>query len=524
MVRLLFYVFAILSIAFVFIGSFFWPNIHILLFFIIPIILLGIYDIRSKHNVLRNYPVIGHLRYMFEFIRPEIQQYFIATNLSGRPYNRETRELIYQRAAGLNDTLPFGTQHDIDELGYIFIEHSLKPAVYSRDTSRIEIGGKDCKRKYNASRLNISGMSYGALSPTAIEAMNHGAKLRNFAQNTGEGGLTKHHLKYGGDIIWQIGTGYFGCRNPDGSFSEEKFKTKAHLDEVKMIEIKLSQGAKPSHGGLLPAAKVNEVIAEIRGIPVGEDCLSPATHSTFNTPLGLLKFVQRCRDLSGGKPVGFKLCIGKRSEFLAICKAMLETGITPDFITVDGAEGGTGAAPLEFSNHIGTPINEAILYVHNALIGCNLRKEITLIASGKISKSFDMVTKIALGADCCHVARAMMFAVGCIQALRCHKNTCPTGVATLNKHRYKAIDPIDKGQAVANYHRLTIRNFLEILSAVGIADPADISPEHIKYKQSPEIVKTFADLYPQLEPGALLGRNIPIDFKDDWEKADANHF
>jgi len=428
--RQLFYRVSIISVLFVTIVAFFWPPVLHLLWIIVPYILLGLYDINSNHNILRNYPVIGHFRYMMEFIRPEIQQYFIASNQSGRPYNREQRSLVYQRAKQVVDTLPFGTQHDITAVGYEFAAHSLAPKKVDEDTAYVTVGGPDCKQPYKASRLNISAMSFGALGQSAVLAMNLGAKLGGFAQDTGEGGLTPYHLKHGADIIWEIGTGYFGCRTKDGKFDAEQFAEKANLPEVKMIEIKLSQGAKPSHGGILPAAKITDEISEIRGVPKGQDCVSPPAHTTFSTPKGLLEFVQQLRELTHGKPVGFKLCIGKRSDFMGICKAMLETNITPDFITVDGAEGGTGAAPVEFINRLGIPINEAISFVHNCLVGINMRDKIRLIASGKVATGFDMVKQIALGADMCNAARAFMFSVGCIQAVRCHENTCPTGVTT----------------------------------------------------------------------------------------------
>jgi len=465
MMRRLFFYTSFASLLLVFLLQFIWPPAPYILIIVIPYILLGIYDaFISTHNVLRLYPVVGHFRYMFEFIRPEIQQYFVATNLSGRPYNRELRSLVYQRSKNVVDTLPFGTQHDITKVGYELAHHSLSPKEVPEDAARIQIGGPDCRQPYNSSRLNISAMSFGALSSTAVTAMNRGAKLGGFAQDTGEGGLSKYHLQ-GGDVIWEIGTAYFGCRTLDGNFDEDKFKKKANQDVVKMIEIKLSQGAKPSHGGILPAAKITKEIAEIRGIGLDKDCVSPPAHTAFDNPKGLLEFVKRLRELTNGKPIGFKLCIGKRKEFMGICKAMLETGITPDFITVDGAEGGTGAAPVEYTNRLGVPINEALVFVHSCLVGIKLRDKIRIIASGKVTTGFDMVTKIALGADLCNAARPFMFSVGCIQALRCNENTCPTGVTTQDPSRIKAIDVEEKSPRVANYHRNTIKSFLDLTGA-----------------------------------------------------------
>lgn len=524
MVRNLFVISAIAGSIAIYLLSMLWPPIIYLFFILVPYIALGLYDMGSTHNVLRNYPVLGHLRYFFEFVRPEIQQYFVQTNQSGRPFSREQRSVVYQRAKKVNDTLPFGTQRDIAEVGYDLIYHSMSPKKISEQYSRVIIGGPDCKKPYSASRLNISAMSFGAISPTAIEAMNKGAKLGNFAQDTGEGGLSKYHLAHGGDIIFQFGTGYFGCRTKDGHFDPEKFKAKANLDVVKMIEIKISQGAKPSHGGILPGAKVNEEIAEYRGVEVGVDCISPPAHSAFNTPEGLLRFVAEVRQLAGGKPVGFKLCIGIRKEFMGICKAMLKTGITPDFITVDGAEGGTGAAPLEFSNRVGMPINEALVFVHSCLVGINLRDRIKIIASAKVAEGFDMLEKIALGADCCNSARAMMFAVGCIQALRCNTNTCPTGVTTQDPVRMRAIIPDEKCHHVHNFHDATIRSFLDLTGAMGLNSPEELNSTYIFRRVSEEATKTYAQIYDSLEHGALLGNVIDKNYAADWNKASTEAF
>ncbi|MBS0358249.1 MAG: FMN-binding glutamate synthase family protein [Proteobacteria bacterium] len=525
MARRLFFYSSFISILLVIFIYPFKPHVLYFLFLIIPYIALGIYDLYfSVHNVLRIYPVIGHLRYLFEFVRPEIQQYFVATNLSGRPYNREIRDLIYQRAKNVKDTIPFGTQYDITEPQYELAYHSLDPKIVSESVKRLLIGGPDCKKPYLSSRLNVSAMSYGSLSKNAIMALNLGCKEGDFAQDTGEGGLTEYHLKYGGNLVWEIGSGYFGVRTKDGHFDPEKFREQAALDNVKMIAIKLSQGAKPGHGGVLPAAKVTEEIARIRGVEAWKDCVSPPKHSTFSTPEGLLRFVQQLRELSGGKPVGFKLCIGIRKEFMGICKAMLKTGIMPDFITVDGAEGGTGAAPVELVDHIGMPINEGIAFADNCLIGVNLRDKIKLFASGKIATGFDMVTKIALGADACNVARPMMFALGCIQALRCNTNTCPTGVTTHDPLRERAIVIEDKYKHVMNYHDATLKNFMHLLGVLGLDDPKELKPEHIMRRNTEGYPVSYAEIFDYLKPGELLTDSIHTAFARDWALASAEKF
>ena len=415
-----------------------WSGIFILV--TLAFTALGIYDLKfSPHTLNRLYPIAAYIRYALEFIRPEIQQYFIASNTNEYPFNREQRSLVYQRAKKDRDTLPFGTQRDLLATGYLSAMHSLAPKHVLEQHVRVKVGGSECLLPYSASRLNISAMSFGALSANAILALNKGAKLGNFAHNTGEGGLSAHHVQGEGDLIWQIGTGYFGCRTATGEFDAEKFSKKASSDQVKMIEIKLSQGAKPSHGGVLPAAKITAEIGEIRGIELGKDCISPPTHNTFDNPVGLLQFVQQLRTLSGGKPVGFKLCIGLKSEFMGICKAMLETHISPDFITVDGAEGGTGAAPLEFSNRLGMLCLEGTYFVHNCLVGIGLREQIKVIASGKTASGFEMLVKIALGADMVNAARTMMMALGCIQSRTCNTNHSPTGVATQDPTRNRAL-------------------------------------------------------------------------------------
>lgn len=492
--------------------------------FLIPIIIVWIYDlVQKKHTILRNFPVLGHVRYFLEFLRPEIQQYFIATDESELPFNRETRSLVYERSKNARDTIPYGTERDILSVGYTWALHSLAPKHSSEVEPRIMIGGPDCLQPYSASRLNISAMSFGALSGKAIMAMNKGAMIGGFAQNTGEGGLSPYHLQ-GGDIIFQLGTAYFGCRDANGHFDAREFAIEANRKEVKMIEIKLSQGAKPSHGGILPAAKLTPEIAKVRKVPLGQDVLSPIAHTAFDNPIGLLQFIKKLRDLSHGKPIGFKLCLGRRDQFLAICKAMLQTKILPDFITVDGAEGGTGAAPLEYADFIGTPLESGLVFVHNALVGVNLRDKIRIICSGKVTNGFDLVTNIALGADICHSARAMMLATGCLQTKQCNANTCPTGVTTQNKRLQYGLVVDEKKHHVANFHKNTIKSFLEMVGALGFNNPSDLKPEHIMRRTSVEEVKTFDQIYDYLSPGQLLGPYIPESYRSYWEQADPERF
>lgn len=492
--------------------------------FLIPIVILWIYDIsQTKHTILRNFPVLGHVRYFLEFLRPEIQQYFIATDEDELPFNRETRSMIYQRAKSVRDTIPFGTERDILSVGYTWALHSLSPKHSSEVEPRITVGGPDCKKPYSASRLNISAMSFGSLSPNAIMALNKGAKIGGFYHNTGEGGLSPYHLQ-GGDIVFQIGTAYFGCRDDQGNFDETEFTKEASRDEVKMIEIKLSQGAKPSHGGILPAAKLTEEIAKVRKVSMGKDVLSPIAHSTFDNPVGLLHFIKKLRELSGGKPIGFKLCLGRQHEFLGICKAMIKTNILPDFITVDGAEGGTGAAPVEYTNFIGTPLEAGLVFVHNALVGTGVRDKIRVICSGKVSNGFDLLTNIALGADMCNSARAMMMSIGCIQSKQCNANTCPTGVATQKKRLQYGLVVDQKKYHAANFHNNTIKSFLEMVGALGLNNPSDLKPCHIMRRVGVDEVKSFDQIYTYVTPGQFLKGDIPEEYKSHWEHADPDKF
>lgn len=481
-----------------------------------PILALGIKDlIQTQHSLKRNFPVIGRMRWWAEWMRPKVYQYFIESDTDGAPYNRLSRNVIYARSKKVTDSTPFGTQLNVYETGYEWLNHSISPLPLdnANHDPRVLVGGPDCKQPYSASIFNISAMSFGSLSKNAIMALNSGARIGGFAHNTGEGGLSPYHLQPGGDIIWQIGTGYFGCRNQDGTFNVAAFAERAVLPNVKMIEIKLSQGAKPGHGGILPAAKVTDEIAKIRLVEKGKDVLSPSYHKAFSTPIGLLEFIKLLRENSGGKPVGFKLCIGQKSQFIAICKAMVKTGIMPDFITVDGGEGGTGAAPLEFSNSVGMPLREGLAFVYDALNGFGLKKHIKIIASGKVHSGFDLVKNFSLGADMCNGARAMMLALGCIQALECNTNTCPTGVATQNPNLYKGLDVDHKKVRVANYHHETVKAAVELMLAAGIEHPDNLHRSHIYRRVSANQIQTYAEMYPNLLKGSLLEAPYP----QGWE-------
>jgi len=511
----------------VIIAGIWWPPIYWSFVLFLPLFLLGLFDIyQSKRAIRRNFPLFGRLRYLMEDLRPKIQQYFIESDTDGRPFSRIHRNVIYQRAKKEEDTTPFGTQLNVYENNYEWLNHSINALPFSAADydPRVTVGGPDCKQPYSASVLNISAMSYGSLSKNAVMALNEGAKMGNFAHNTGEGGLTDYHLEGGGDIIWQIGTGYFGCRTLDGNFDSQAFHLKATLPQVKMVEIKLSQGAKPGHGGILPAAKVTEEIARIRLVEVGKDVESPPYHRAFKTPIELLHFIQQLRELSNGKPIGFKLCIGHRSEFVAICKAMIQTKIYPDFVTVDGGEGGTGAAPLEFSNHVGMPLRDALAFVYDCLTGFDLKKYIKIIASGKVVTGFDLVKHFALGADLCNSARGMMMALGCIQALECNKNTCPTGVATQNPNLVRGLVVADKKVRVANYHRQTLINAAELMAAAGIKHPDDIHRAYIQRRISPDRILNYLDSYPYIPKGSLLTQPYAKQFELLMTISDPNSF
>lgn len=485
---------------FISIISIFWKPILWSLLFFVPIIMIGISDIiQKKQTIKNNFPVIGHFRYVLEKFRPEIQQYFVETDTEGTPINRMFRSLIYSRAKNQNDTTPFGTKSDVYRVGYECMTHSMYPKHHDEvdQNPRVLFGGKNCKKPYNASILNVSAMSFGSLSQNAVLALSKGAKLGGFAHNTGEGGLSPYHLEGGGDLIWQIGTGYFGCRTEEGNFCPDTFKKNALKENVKMIEIKLSQGAKPGHGGILPAAKNTEEIAKIRGVKPFTDVLSPPYHTAFENPEGLLNFVLQLRELSGGKPIGFKLCVGSKEEFIEVCEAMKKTQILPDFITVDGGEGGTGAAPVEFTNSIGLPLREGLSFVVDCLNKYNLKKEIKVIASGKVFSAFHIIRLMALGADTVNSARAMMMAIGCIQALQCNTNTCPVGVATQDKSLMKGLDVNDKYVRVANFHKKTVHSFVEMLAAAGLRNGDEIQRKHILHRLGPNNIVSYKELYPE---------------------------
>ena len=501
---------------------------------------VGVHDLRqTRHAILRNYPVIGHLRFLFEFIRPEIRQYFIESDSEAAPFSRAQRSLVYQRAKGQPDNQPFGTHLDVGKQGYEWINHSMSPTQLATHDFRIWIGGRPdtsgaspaaperpCTQPYQASVFNISALSFGSLSANAILALNKGAQMGGFAHDTGEGSISTHHRANGGDLIWEIGSGYFGCRNDDGTFNAERFAANARDPQVKLIEIKMSQGAKPGHGGILPGPKVTAEIAAARGVPVGQDCISPSSHSAFTTPVEMMHFIAQLRQLSGGKPVGFKLCIGHPWEWFAIVKAMLATQITPDFIVVDGAEGGTGAAPVEFSDHVGAPLQEGLQLVHNTLIGVNLRSRVSIGAAGKVVSAFDLVRLMALGADWCNAGRGFMMALGCIQAQSCHTGKCPTGVTTQDPQRQQALVVPDKAERVRNFHRSTLHALQELVQAAGLQHPSEFSAHHIVRRVSDTEVQLLSNLITRMAPGALLG---DLDkqhkvFKDYWPLADATSF
>ncbi|MDH5675191.1 MAG: FMN-binding glutamate synthase family protein [Myxococcales bacterium] len=503
-----------------------WPPAYWAFIVVGPLLMLGLVDVTQKRQALRRvYPIIGHGRYLFESVRPEIQQYFVESNIDGMPFSREFRAVVYQRAKGARDTVPFGTQRDVGRIGYEWMTHSLSPCRTPEQEPRVRVGGPDCKQPYLASHLNISAMSFGSLSKNAILALNLGAKRGGFAHNTGEGGISPYHIEHGGDLIWQLGTAYFGCRTEDGRFDPERFAEQAASPQVKMIEIKLSQGAKPGHGGILPAAKITPEIAAIRHVPLGRDVISPAAHPEFSTPRELIDFIARLRELSGGKPIGFKLCIGHRSEFLGICKAMLETGVAPDFITVDGAEGGTGAAPIELSNSVGMPLRDGLLFVNSALRGVGLRDRVRVIAAGKIVTGFHMVRTIALGADLCNSARAMMFALGCIQARRCNDNNCPVGIATQDPGRVQGVVVSDKALRVQRYHHDTVEAFLELVASNGLRSPAELRPRNVLQRVDATTIKRFDEIYEYLPHGCLLDpAEVPDSWRDRWQRANAGGF
>ncbi|MFD1344436.1 FMN-binding glutamate synthase family protein [Litorisediminicola beolgyonensis] len=487
---------------------------------------IGVYDVtQTSHSILRNYPVLGHMRFLFEGIRPEIRQYLIESDQDEEPFSRDKRSIVYQRAKGVEDKRPFGTRKRVYDSGYEWITHSTAPKHIESHDFRVRIGGPDCTAPYDASLYNISAMSFGALSANAILALNKGAAKGGFAHDTGEGGISRYHREGGGDLIYEVGSGYFGCRTPEGRFDAAKFRDTAADPQVKLVELKLSQGAKPGHGGVLPASKISPEIAEARGVPMGQDCVSPASHPEFSTPIGLMEFIGKLRENASGKPVGFKLCIGHRREFMCIVKAMIETGIVPDFIVVDGKEGGTGAAPLEFADHLGMPLVEGLVFAHNTLRGAGLRDRLKIGASAKLVTSFDIAKILALGADWANSARGFMFSIGCIQAQACHTNHCPVGVATQDPMRMRALDVTEKSERVFRFHQNTLKALQEMTGAAGLAHPGDFRPHHLLMREGDRDMVTGEEVYPYLPNGFLLR-----DEKDDfgylnrWKRARADNF
>jgi glutamate synthase domain-containing protein 2 len=484
---------------------------------------VALYDVLQRtHAVLRNYPVVGHLRYLLELVRPELQQYFIERNFDGRPYDRDTRSIIYQRAKGIEGVKAFGTERNVNEVGYEYLVHATAPVPLPPEPPRVRIGGPHCTQPYDMALLNVSAMSFGALSANALRALNVGASAGGFAHDTGEGGLSRHHL-YGGDLVWELGSGYFGARTPDGGFDPARFADKAAHAAVKCVSLKLSQGAKPGIGGVLPAAKVTAEIAAVRGVPQGRDCVSPAAHSAFHTPRELVAFVARMRELAGGKPVGIKLCVGRRTDVIAICKAMLDEGTGPDFVVVDGKEGGTGAAPLEYSDHVGTPLTEGLMAVHNALVGVGLRDQVKIGAAGKVAVGSDIVKRLIQGADYTNAARAMMMATGCIQSQRCHTNLCPVGVATQDPRRARALDVPDKSRRVQRYQEATVAQAVQLMASMGCATPAELAPHQLMRRIGYTDTFSYAELFDWLEPGELLA-GAPKGWAADWKAADPDRW
>lgn len=491
--------------------------------------IVGLRDLlQKKHAILRNYPILGHFRFLFEDVRPEIRQYFIESDQDALPFSRMQRSLVYQRAKNENADKPFGSIIDVYDPNYRFIVHSIAPCPPANPESfRVTVGNAQCSQPYSSSIMNISAMSFGSLSANAIRALNKGAHLGNFYHDTGEGSLSPYHLEHGGDIVWQIASGYFGCRTPEGLFDPDKFAQQAKNPNIKMIEVKLSQGAKPGHGGILPKHKITEEIARIRGISRDHDCVSPSKHPSFNTPIEMMHFIQKLRELSGGKPVGFKLCIGQPWQFMSIVKAMLETKIVPDFVVVDGSEGGTGSAPIEFSDYIGTPLREGLRFVHNTLVGAGLRDQVKIGASGKMISAFDIASTFALGADWVNSARGFMFAVGCIQAQSCHTNQCPVGIATQDKDRQKAIDVPSKAERVFNFHKNTLHALSEMIAAAGLNHPSDIKAHHLAQRMNDREIKNYAQIHFFLKENELLHSDLNDEdnfYYRMWKMADANQF
>lgn len=525
--RRLFVIVSVCVSAVILFWSYFWIDILLLFLIVGPLIIMGVIDmVQTKRAIRRNFPLFGRLRYFLEDLRPKIQQYFVESDTDGAPINRNDRSVIYQRAKRQLDTMPFGTQLDVYSEGYEWMSHSVAPIDISLvdQHPRVVIGNKDCAQPYSASILNVSAMSFGSLSANAILALNGGARIGNFAHNTGEGGISSYHTRFEADLIWQVGTGYFGACKGAGIFSPDVFRKNALRPTVKMIELKISQGAKPGHGGILPAKKNTPEIAAIRHVTAGTTIYSPPFHSAFKTPLEMVRFIGQLRELAEGKPIGFKLCIGRKSEFISICKAMVKLDTYPDFISVDGAEGGTGAAPPEFSNFVGMPLMDGLSFVANMLRGFDIQRHIKVIASGKVLTGFQLLRALALGADLCYSARAMMMAVGCIQALECNRNTCPTGVATQDPKLMHGLDVNDKKIRVANYHKYTVESFVELMSASGIDHPSKLNRHMINRRVFMNQVRTFEEIYPSVPVGAMLNDDIPEAYRNSYNSASAEAF
>jgi glutamate synthase domain-containing protein 2 len=526
--RKAFIIFTITSISIISMLTYVNWKFSLLFLIFLPLILMGLYDMyQSKKTIRRNFPLLGRMRYVLEGLGPEIRQYFIETDNDGKPFSRLQRSLVYQRSKKESDSKPFGTQLDVYNVGYEWINHSINAIPFSKtnEQPKVKIGSSQCLKPYDASMFNISAMSFGSLSKNAILALNAGAKQGGFFHNTGEGGLSPYHLQEGGDVVWNIGTGYFSTRTPDGKFSLDEYKKRATLDNVKMIEIKFSQGAKPGHGGILPKEKVTDEIAAIRLVEKGNDILSPPKHSAFTNPLELMDFVKLLRENSGGKPIGIKICIGNKSEFISICKAMIETKTYLDFITIDGGEGGTGAAPPEYSDHVGMPLRDALAFVYDCLNGFGIKDQIKIIASGKVISGFDIIRCLSIGADICNSARGMMFALGCIQALECHSNTCPTGVATQDKDLMKGLVPQEKSVRVARYQHETVKSAMELMASAGIDHPDGVTRDVVSTRVERNVTESFAQTFPELENGCLLNENtVPKEFLYFWKKASVEKF
>tara|TARA_R110002124_G_scaffold184888_3_gene352321 strand:+ start:140 stop:1786 length:1647 start_codon:yes stop_codon:yes gene_type:complete len=491
----------------------------------IPLFATALLDfVQTRHSLRRNYPLIARFRWLFEDLRPYLRSYIVESDLDGRPFNKDERALAYARSKNEISTHPFGTELDVYSDEYEWLSHSIVPNDAVPEELRIMIGGPQCTKPYSAAILNISAMSFGSLGGNAIEALNMGAKKGGFYHDTGEGSYSKYHAKHGGDIVWELGSGYFGCRDADGHFDDEKFRATATLDQIKMIEIKLSQGAKPGHGGVLPGTKVTKEIAETRGVPAGENCISPVAHSAFSTPLEMLAWAARLREMSGGKPVGIKLCVGQPHEVFAIIKAMLESNILLDFIVVDGAEGGTGAAPVELSNRVGMPLREGLILVRNALVGAGLKDRIRLGAAGKVVSGAGLAINMAVGADWCNAARAFMFSLGCVQSMKCHTGDCPTGVATQDPFRQRGLVIGDKAERVYQFQKQTVSALRDIVVAMGLENPWQIRPHHLHERLNSAKSSSIDYIYPFLENRVLIEAPDDTPYAQYWAAAQTSSF